>query len=93
MSVHNGTVRRTGSGCLEQLLDRRPARLFVQERFVAGVLEQATHEVRHAGDEVADRAVGADPEAAGGQRVLKLVAQAAEYLQLEIAVLAAGQTA
>ena len=41
------------------------------------------------GDEVADRAVGAHAQARGGQRVLQVVAEAAQHLQLEVAVVAA----
>ena len=58
----------------------------MQERLVGGVLQQAAHEVGHAGDEVADRAVGADAEALGGERVLEVVAEAAQDLELEVAV-------
>ena len=43
------------------------------------------------GDQVADRAVGANPEAAGRERVGELIAEPAQHLELEVAILAAGQ--
>ena len=55
-----------------------------EEGVVGGVLEQAAHEVGHAGDEVADRAVGADATAGGGDRGLRVVAQPAQDLELEV---------
>ena len=51
---------------------------------VARVLEQPAHEVRHPGDEVADRAVRAHAVAAGDQRALQVVAEPAQDLELEI---------
>ena len=74
---------RLGRG--EQLLDRLAAGLVGQERLVARVLQQAADEVGHAGDEVADRAVGAHAVAARGERVLEVVAEAAQHLELEVA--------
>ena len=41
------------------------------------------------GDEVADRAVGAHAQPARGERVLEVVAEAAQDLELEVAVVAA----
>ena len=55
-----------------------------EEGVVGGVLEQAAHEVGHAGDEVADRAVGAHAAAGRGDRGLRVVAQAAQDLELEV---------
>ena len=57
-----------------------------EEGVVGGVLEQAAHEVGHAGDEVADRAVRADLAAGGGDRGLRVVAQPAQDLELEVLV-------
>ena len=81
----------TAPGRREQLVDRDAARLVGQERVVGGVLEQAAHEVGHAGHEVADRAVGAHAQARAGDRLLERVAEAAQDLQLEVLVLAAGE--
>ena len=68
----------------QQLFQRHAARLLVQERLVGGVLQQPPHEVRHAGHEVADRAVGAHAQALGGDRGLQRVAEPAQDLQLEV---------
>ena len=45
---------------------------------------------RHARHELADRAVGAHAQARRRERVAEVVAQAAQHLQLEVAVLAAA---
>src|SRR5919198_2245402 len=73
----------------EQLFEGAAGGLLVEEALVARVLEKAAHEVGHAGDEVADRAVGADAQAPGSERVLEVVAEAAEHLDLDVCVLAA----
>ena len=62
-----------------------PAGLLGEEALVARVLQQAAHEVGHAGDEVADRAVGAHAQAARGRARPEVVAEAAQDLQLEVA--------
>ena len=78
-SLRNGSSTRISlRGLREQLFQRHSARLLVEERLVRRVLQQAAHEVRHAGDEVADRAVGADAQPLGGDRVLERVAEAAQ---------------
>ena len=69
---------------------RRRACCGEQERVVGRVLEQAPHEVGHARDEVADRAVGAHAQALLGDRLLQRVAEPAQDLQLEVGVVAAG---
>ena len=75
--------RARGRG--EQLLERHALRLVGEERVVRRVLEQPPHEVGHARDEVADRAVGPHAQALGGDRVLERVAEPAQDLQLEVA--------
>ena len=67
------------------------ARAAEQERVVGGVLEQPADEVAHAGHEVADRAVGAHAQAHAGERLLEVVAEAAQDLELEVA--SAGRAA
>ena len=84
-SLANGFTCHRARG-REQLLDRDAARLVGQERVVGGVLQQAPHEVGHAGHEVADRAVGAHAQARAGDRLLQRVAEAAQDLQLEVLV-------
>ena len=64
-----------------------------EEGVVGGVLEQAADEVGHAGHEVADRAVGADTAAGGGDRGLRVVAQPAQDLELEGVVADAAASA
>ena len=64
--------------------------LGAQERVVAGVLQQAADEVGHPGHQVADRAIGAHAAAGGQQRGLRLVAQAAQDLQLDVGAARVG---
>ena len=42
-------------------------------------------------DQVADRAVGAHPQLLGAQRLGEVVAEAAQHLELEVRVAAAGK--
>ena len=56
----------------------------------SSVLQQPAHEVRHAGHQLADRAVGAHAQPARGERLAEVVAEAAQHLQLEVAVVAAA---
>ena len=69
--LERGLVRERLHGARQQLVERRAARLLVQERLVRGVLEQPPHEVGHAGHELAHRAVGAHAQAVRGERVLR----------------------
>ena len=55
------------------------------EALVGGVLQQPAHEIGHSGHEIPDRAVGAHAQARHRERVLELVAEAAQDLQLEVA--------
>src|SRR3954470_2203510 len=79
---------RTASRRGQQLVERGAARLLVEEGLVRRVLEQAPDQVGHAGHELADGAVGAHAQAARGECAAEVVAQAAQELQLEVAVLA-----
>ena len=58
--------RQVGHGAARSSSSERAGGLLVQEALVARVLEQPPDEVGHAGDEVADRAVGAHAQAALG---------------------------
>src|SRR5215210_1774329 len=66
----------------QQLFERGPLRLREKERLVRGVLEQPAHEIRHACDEIPDRAVDPRPESLCGERGSELIAKAAERLEL-----------
>ncbi len=57
-----------------------------QERLVGGVLEQAAHEIGHAGNELADRRVLAQPQAERAHGRLDGVAHAVQHLDLEAVV-------
>ena len=57
--------RQVGHGAASRSSSGRARGLLVQEGLVARVLEQAAHQVGHAGHEVADRAVGAHAQARG----------------------------
>src|SRR3954470_23054579 len=84
-------VAKLSSGRREEAVEWHACRGLVEEGLVGGVLQEAADEVGHARDEVADRAVGADAEALGRERVLEVVAEAAEDLELEVAVRGAGR--
>ena len=53
------------------------------EGFVRGVLEQPPDEVRHPGDQVADRGVDADAEPEGAERGVDRLRHAVQQLVLE----------
>ena len=77
--VAGGAVRRG-----EQLFGSRAVgEARAEPRLVRGVLEQAAHEVRHAGDHLAHRHVLAHAKVHLGAGGLQLVAHAVEHLQLE----------
>ena len=81
--VDAGRRRRRG----DQLLDVGAlGEGAAQERLVGGVLEQAAHEVGHAGNELADRRVLAQAQAHGAHRRLDGVAHAVQHLDLEAVV-------
>ena len=72
--------RRRRDQRLERTAGHEP---LADEGLVGRVLEQPPNEVRHAGDEVADRRVDADPEAEPSERRVHRLRHAVEELQLD----------